>query len=175
MAEAVSRLESDAALIVIDGQSGGGKTTLARRLVDEWPRAGETPQLVELDSFYPGWDGLTEGTRLTHEWLVAPHAAGEVGRWRRFDWDALVFAERHEVDPQRPLIVEGSGALTSEGAVLADLTVWVEAPEASRRRRALDRDGDAYEPHWERWAAQERRHLATHDPRAVAELVVRLP
>ena len=36
-----------------------------------------------------------------------------------------------------------------------DLTVWLQLPEAQRRRRALARDGEIYRPHWERWAAQE--------------------
>jgi anthranilate synthase component 1/para-aminobenzoate synthetase len=29
-----------------------------------------------------------------------------------------------------------------------------------RKKRALDRDGAAYAPHWDRWAAQEDAMLA---------------
>jgi uridine kinase len=173
--DAVARLDDDAPTIVIDGRSGGGKTTLARLLAERWPRAGEPPALVALDSFYPGWDGLAEGTRLTREWLLVPHAAGADVRWRRFDWEARAFAEEHVVPAGRPLIVEGAGAFTPEARALVDLAVWVDAPEASRRRRALERDGDAYAPHWQRWAAQERRHIEEHDPRGSADLVLDLP
>jgi uridine kinase len=175
LTDAVTRLTASAPVVVIDGRSGSGKTTLARRLADAWPLAGERPELVAMDSLYPGWDGLAEGSRLAHEWLLAPHAAGVEGRWRRFDWDAHVFAETHAVSAVRPLILEGSGALTREARSLVHLAVWVDAPESSRRRRALDRDGDAYAPHWERWAAQERRHVARHDPRAIADLAFDLP
>ncbi|GAB3271864.1 nucleoside/nucleotide kinase family protein [Microbacterium lacusdiani] len=171
VATAVARLDVAAPRVLIDGRSGSGKTTLAARLSAEWPRAGERPQLVALDSLYPGWDGLEEGTRLAHEWLLVPHAAGIEGRWRRFDWDVQAFAEPHVVAPDRPLIVEGSGALTPAAAGLAHVAVWVDAPEPSRKARALERDGDTYAPHWDRWAAQEARHIETHDPRALADLV----
>ncbi|WP_345750422.1 hypothetical protein [Microbacterium rhizophilus] len=175
LAAAVARLDIVAPALVIDGRSGGGKTTLARRLAADWPRMGEEPQLVALDSFYPGWDGLAEGTRLTREWLLAPHAAGIAARWRRFDWDVQAFAEEHVVAPQRPLIVEGSGALTPAARPLVQLAVWVDAPRESRRARALERDGDTYAPHWQRWAAQEESHIAAHDPRGLADLVFDLP
>lgn len=172
---AVARLDVAAPRILIDGRSGSGKTTLAARIVEEWPRAGERPQLVALDSLYPGWDGLAEGTRLAHEWLLVPHVARIEGRWRRFDWDVQAFAESHVVAPGLPLVIEGSGALTPAARPLVHVAVWVDAPEESRRRRALDRDGDAYAPHWDRWAAQEVAHIAAHDPRALADLAFDLP
>ncbi|MEO8095730.1 MAG: hypothetical protein ABI632_12485, partial [Pseudolysinimonas sp.] len=40
-------------VVLIDGRSGAGKTTLARELA---PLVGA--QLVSLDDVYPGWDGL---------------------------------------------------------------------------------------------------------------------
>jgi len=171
----VAALPTPHAVVLIDGRSGGGKTTLADRLQRSWPRPGERPQLVALDSLYPGWDGLAEGSRLARSWLLEPHAAGRDGRWRRYDWVEGRFAEEHVVSPERPLIVEGAGAVTPGTAALADLVVWVQAPSASRRRRALARDGDGYAPHWDRWAAQEERHIADHDPARLAHLVVDLP
>ena len=47
--------------------------------------------------------------------------------------------------------------------MLLDTSVWVELPTSQRRRRALERDGAAYEGHWDQWAAQEEEYLA-EDP-----------
>jgi cytidylate kinase len=77
----------------------------------------------------------------------------------------------HTVAADQRVIVEGVGALTAANRALADLGIWMEAPEADRKRRALMRDGDTYEPHWDRWAAQEESFIATHDPRSAADWI----
>ncbi|WP_341578852.1 hypothetical protein [Microbacterium schleiferi] len=163
-----------APVILIDGRSGAGKTSLTRLLLDRWPLDG-TPQLLALDSTYPGWDGLDAAVEDVTRNVLIPHAAGQQGRWRRWDWSAGEYAESHGVDPGLPLVVEGSGILTPATAVLAGVRVWVESPADSRRERALERDGDTYRPHWERWARQEDDHIARDDPAAHATRVFVVP
>lgn len=170
--EAAVALARPASLTVIDGRSGAGKSGLAAELVR---RSRGLVQLVALDDLYPGWDGLAAGADEAFRRIIEPHAAGRPGLWRRWDWTRSTWAEEHTVDPSRPLVIEGSGALTPESAALADVTVWLESPLASRKRRALDRDGDTYRPHWERWALQEADHLNGHRPRELAALVFELP
>ena len=51
------------------------------------------------------------------------------------------------------------------------LGLWLDAPAEQRFARAIARDGDAYAPHWQRWAEQEERHIAVNDPAALADLV----
>lgn len=161
-------------VVLIDGRSGAGKSSLAARIAERWPLAGRV-QVVALDSLYPGWDGLDDGVRRAEEWILRPHGRGLIGTWRRWDWTAGEEAESHAVDPALGVIIEGSGVLTPTTARLADLRVWVEAPEPVRRRRALDRDGETYRPHWERWAAQEARHVERDDPRSAATRIVEIP
>jgi uridine kinase len=161
-------------VVLIDGGSGAGKSSLAAKLVRRWPVLGHV-QLVALDSIYPGWDGLDDGTERALEWILRPHGRGYLGTWRRWDWDTEAEAESHAVDPALGVIVEGSGILRPSTAGLADIRIWVESAEESRKRRALDRDGDTYLPHWERWAAQERRHIDRDDPRALATRIVDIP
>ncbi len=161
-------------VVALDGRSGAGKSSLARRLVAAWPGHGRV-QLVALDDVYPGWDGLADGVEYARRVILSPHARGLIGVWERWDWEASARAEAYAVDPSLPLVVEGSGLLTPEVARLADVSVWVEAPLASRKARALDRDGDTYRPHWDRWAAQEDRHLEAHHPERLADLVVSVP
>lgn len=161
-------------VVVIGGRSGAGKSTLARRVAESWPL--EVPaQLVALDSFYPGWDGLAEGGRIASDDVLYPHSRGETGTWRRWDWERSTVAEAHEVDPTLGLIVEGCGALTPDAADVADVRVWADGPAESRKHRALERDGDGFRPHWDRWAAQEEAHIRAHDPVSLATIVVHVP
>ncbi|MFG6445462.1 hypothetical protein ACFXQA_09315 [Microbacterium sp. P07] len=172
--DAVVAVGASNPVVLIDGRSGAGKTSLAQRLVGRWPSRGRV-QLVALDSLYPGWDGLTAGVEYARANVLMPHARGIVGVWQRWDWDAEAPAEAHAVDPSLPLIVEGSGLLTPSTARLGDVRVWLEAPAASRRRRGIGRDGDTYLPHWDRWAAQEDEHLSRDEPARHATLVLGVP
>lgn len=150
--------------VLIDGRSGAGKTELARALANAWPDA----QLVSLDDIYPGWYGLEAGSRHLHDHVLAASAP----RWRRWDWQADAPAEWHDLDPARPIIVEGCGTLSRQNRSLADWGIWVELGTADRRRRALTRDGAAYEPWWEAWAAQEVLFMRTEKPEELADDIV---
>lgn len=161
-------------VVLIDGGSGAGKTSLAGVLSRRWPLAGRV-QVIALDSLYPGWDGLDEGVERATEGILRPHGRGILGTWRRWDWDRQCEAESNAVDPALGVIVEGSGIIRPSTAGLADVRVWVESAEPTRKARALARDGDAYRPHWDRWAAQERRHVTRDDPRSLATRVVDIP
>ena len=161
-------------VVLIDGRSGAGKTTLARMLVERWPIAGRV-QLVALDSIYPGWDGLRDGVERALDGILRPHGRGYLGEWRRWDWGSGSEAEIHAVDPALGVLIEGSGILTPATAAIADVRVWVESAEAGRKARALARDGETYRPHWERWAQQEADHIVRDDPRALATRVIEVP
>ncbi|WP_214467252.1 hypothetical protein [Microbacterium flavescens] len=174
LVDAITAVSATNPVVLIDGRSGAGKTSLARMLVARWPLAGRV-QLVALDSVYPGWDGLDEGVELAREQILVPHARGLIGVWQRWDWDAAAPAEAHAVDPSLPLVVEGSGLLTPVTARLGDVRAWVDSPPTSRKNRALQRDGDAFRPHWERWARQEDRHVARDQPSRLATHVFAVP
>ena len=156
------RLSSDARVLV-DGRSGSGKSSLARELVALNPAA----QLVRLDDIYPGWDGLQAASDHVVEFVLSASP-----RWQRWDWVLGEKAEWHSLDADRPIIVEGCGALSRRAAERATLRVWVELDAVQRKARALARDGDTYVPHWDRWAAQEEAFIAAENPRALADLVI---
>lgn len=148
-------------IILIDGRSGSGKTELATLLVDTIPEF----QLVRLDDLYPGWDGLDAGS------AVVPAIISE-RRWRAWDWEADRAGAWHELDSSRPLVIEGVGAISRASRALADVAIWVELDDAARKVRALERDGDAYAPHWERWALQEAAFIARENPKSRASVIV---
>jgi hypothetical protein len=147
-------------VLLIDGRSGAGKTVLAMHLA---ALTGAT--WVSLDDVYPGWDGLADGA------AAVPGIIRD-GSWRRWDWVVDGPGAPASVDRTGSLIVEGCGAISRASRPLADHAWWLERDAASRKARALARDGDGYAPHWDRWAAQEEAFAAREGSRELADLVV---
>ena len=141
-------------VVAVDGRSGAGKTVLAAEL-----RNGLGAPVVSLEDLYGGWDGLENGIDLLVSEVLQPLAAGRLARVPRYDWAARRWAAPVVLDPPEILIVEGVGAGARRAAVYESLLVWLEAPPTVRKKRALDRDGETFAPHWERWAAQEEAML----------------
>lgn len=133
-------------VVTIDGYSGSGKSTLAAalaRLVNGW-------QVLHLDDWYPGWDGLAAGARIARR-IAADLREGRAPSYEAWDWEAGETGATIRV-PLAPTIIEGCGAIEAE----ADLAIWIADPgEGERRSRALARDGQTYAPHWRRWADQD--------------------
>lgn len=171
--ELAVRIERAAPFVMlIDGQSGAGKSTLARLVAE---RVGVPVQVLGLDEFYPGWDGLAAASSILADQILPAYRAGMAAEAPGWDWEHSAPSRPRLLDPTLPLVVEGAGALTSATAALADVTVWLSSPEPHRKQRALARDGDAYRPHWDRWAEQEAIHRATHVPERRADLHVDVP
>lgn len=155
---------ADARLVVlIDGRSGTGKTTLGNAVAS---RLGA--QIVHLDDLYPGWDGLRAASM-----AVVTDVLGGPSGYRRWDWTDSKPDGWTAVDPRLPVVVEGCGALSRRSAPLASLRVWLEADDAIRWARAIGRDGEVFAREWERWAAQEAGFIAAERPAALADVVVR--
>lgn len=158
----------DTRLLCIDGPGGSGKSSLAKACVDE---AGGGAVLVHMDDLYDGWAGLaTVGDQL--ETLLRPLAAGEPGRYRRYDWHRRRFVETVTVEPSRLLVLEGVGAGSLAYADLCTLLVWVAAPPDLRLTRGLDRDGEELRDQWLQWRLDEEVHFAHDRTEERADVVV---
>ncbi|MCR8676280.1 hypothetical protein NWP10_10765 [Micrococcus sp. HG099] len=163
-------------LIGVDGRSGAGKTVLADALAARLAPFARVA-VLRIESMYPGWDGLAAAVDEGGPYpaaLRALHADGTAA-WRAWDWHRGAPGEPTAIGPADVVVCEGVGALSAAARPLLDLAVWLELETPARRSRALARDGETYAPHWERWAAHEEAYLDRHDPRAAADLVVRLP
>ncbi|PZQ88400.1 MAG: ATP-binding protein [Leifsonia xyli] len=147
-------------VLLIDGRSGAGKTVLATRIAQ-----ATGARLVSLDDVYPGWDGLAAGA------AAVPGIIRD-GRWRRWDWVHDRPGELASLPRGGSLIVEGCGAISRASRPLADHAWWLARDDAERKRRALGRDGDAYAPHWDRWAAQEEAFAGREGSRSLADRVL---
>jgi uridine kinase len=155
-------------IVLIDGRSGAGKTTLANALVASMP----TSSVLHLENFYPGWDGLEAASQSVVRDVLEPLRAGRMARLRRWDWVADAPAEWVIVRPTQTLIVEGVGSLSRSAKRLVDFALWIELDATERKRRAVKRDGEMYEPHWNRWAAQEERFAARKKSRLLADRII---
>jgi uridine kinase len=155
-------------VLAIDGRSGAGKTRLAAGLSAELGAA-----VVSLEGLYGGWDGLDRGIGMLVSEVLEPLAAGRTVRVPRYDWVGRTWGEPVVLEPPEVLIVEGVGAGARRAAPFESLLVWLEAPTAVRKQRALDRDGETFAPYWDMWAAQEEATLARERTRERADLVLK--
>ena len=128
-------------------------------------------RVLHLDSIYPGWDGLEEGTKAWQK-ISRNLRKGKPASYREWDWHADAPGSEHTINPAQETVIicEGVGAI----AGTCDVRIVVKAPDELRYRRAIDRDGEMYRPHWERWAAQEEALFVTYSAKyAQADLIYR--
>lgn len=154
-------------VVAIDGPSGSGKSTLATAVAEA---LGAT--LLRMDDFYPGWDGLEEAIALLADRVLAPLCRGEDATVDSWDWVAGRPGPALHVPHTALLVVDGVGSSVGRAGAWAAVRVWVEADPALRRARGIARDGDAYEPFWDRWAEQEAAVFGTDGPRSRADVVI---
>jgi uridine kinase len=154
-------------VIAVDGRSGAGKTSLAA-----WLGAELAAPVVALEDLYGGWDGLERGIDLLVSEVLEPLSAGRAVHVPRYDWVAAAWETPWVLEPPGVLIVEGVGAGARRAAAYESIVVWMEEPAPVRKERALARDGDAFAPHWDAWAAQEDALLARERTPERADIVL---
>ena len=158
-------------ILLIDGRAGSGKSTLADEVQNEFFKLGESaPRVIHLDDLYPGWDGLQLGVEYLQRSVLAPLAKREVAHYQLFDWANGERREWREFGGGTPLIVEGCGAINRNSIESADLSVWLEETEQTRKERWMGREGN--DTHWAQWAAQELDFYARERSAELAARVI---
>lgn len=157
-------------IIAVDGPSGSGKTSFADALHGILQ---DVAPVVHMDDIYPGWDGLAQAPGLVREWILEPLAAGREGRFRRWDWINHRRAEEIVVPRREWIIIEGVASGARSAAPYLSGLAWITAEPQTRMRRGIERDGEAYRPHWEAWATQEASHFAIDQTPNRADLIRR--
>lgn len=161
-----------ALLLLIDGASGTGKTTLAADLAASWP-TDRSVVTLHMDDFYSGWSGLAAGMTVLFE-EVMPGIDAEVDTpLRRFDWTAGHFVDGGILPARVDVIVEGCGSFVVSSARPRTLRLWLDSDDNLRRQRALSRPGEDFGAHWDEWDEQFQNYVSDVDPAGTASMRVR--
>jgi len=159
-------------LIGIDGRSGAGKTTLAAQISARAEARGLCTATIHNDELCPGWDGLP-AVAVRLDAIAHQLEADGTATYPTWDWLADRDGPHANIPTSDLVIVEGVASIDPGWAELRSVSVWVEAPAAIRKVRAIDRDGDSFAAHWDHWAAAEDRYFEATPPHP--DLVVELP
>jgi uridine kinase len=159
-------------IILIDGRAGSGKSTFAEKLQQKLFQDGESaPRVIHMDNIFEGWDGLALGSDYMERYILQPLARQETASWQDWSWVKNQRSSWREFSGGTPLIVEGCGSLTERSKEHADISIWLEASEETRRERWIQR-----ERHLEKfdfWAAQELDFYAREKSQSLADLVIK--
>jgi uridine kinase len=187
LVDRIQTLRSDVprrVLVAIDGGSGTGKSTFARRVGDELGAA-----VIDGDDFYAGgtaaeWDAMSAAEKAAHciDWrrqlpVLEALSRGEPASWHRYDWDSddgRLVEQPTVCQPAPVVILEGVYSARPELADLFDLRVLYDAPADVRRRRIVEREGEDHRTEWnDRWEEAERWYFTRVMPPEVFDLVLR--
>lgn len=161
-----------APLILVDGRSGGGKSTFAGRL------AGLVDATVVHTDDIAWHHHPIDWADLLVAGVLDPFRRGDPVVFRPPAWVARDRPGAIEVPAGRCLVVEGVGASRAELAAHADLVVWVQSDPTEARRRGLARDvvlgrsPEQAEAFWDEWARSEDPFIAADRPWTRARLIV---
>ena len=158
-------------IILIDGRAGSGKSTVADALQQQLFRDGESaPRVIHMDNIFEGWEGLSLGSDYLVRFILNPLAKQETASWQDWSWVKNQRSSWREFSGGTPLIVEGCGSLSERSKEHADVSIWLEASEETRRERWLKRE--RHLDKFDFWAAQELDFYAREKSKSLADLVI---
>lgn len=157
-------------IVLIDGRAGSGKSTLAQALQQNLFREGESlPRVIHMDDLYPGWEGLSAGSDYLNRFILSPLLREGTASWQVWNWEKNMRDQWREFSLGTPLLIEGCGSISERSSQVANLKIWLEASEAKRRSRWVEREGDDLK--FDSWAASELDFYAREKSRQKADLV----
>jgi uridine kinase len=159
-------------ILLIDGRAGSGKSTFAEALQQQLFRDGESaPRVIHMDNIFEGWEGLALGSDYLVRFILQPLARRETASWQDWSWVKNQRSSWREFSGGTPLIVEGCGSLSERSKEHADIAIWLEASEVTRRERWIQRE--RHLDKFDFWAAQELDYYAREKSQSLADLVIK--
>ena len=121
-------------LVLIDGAGGSGKTVLAAKL----GRCLDA-NIVATDDVCWCADPIHWDDEVASE-IIMPWLAGKNVSYRPTGWIKEERPGSIDVDPQKPLIIEGMGACRKNLRAFATFSIWVDTEPDVARARVIERD-----------------------------------
>ena len=171
VAHLVAELAAGRRLVLVDGLSASGKSTLAAAVV---AATGTPVAVVRGDDFIRRGTTEWDRARFVRDVLV-PLSRGDDAAYRPWPWDAVTPAGWVSVPAGSGVILEGVAVsdLDPRDVPVGDpLIVWVETPEPERVRRALARAPHRFACWRDDWLPLERAWAERSRPWERAHLVV---
>lgn len=170
-------------VVAVDGRSGTGKSTLTTWLAEQ---VGGLR--IDQDDFYAGgdidsWrrlspkekaDRVIDWRRVRAEVLV-PLRAGLPVRWQPFDWERMEGLSPTSItaSPSDVVLLDEAYSARPELADVIDLSVLVTLPDAVRRARLLQREGEDFMAEWHAiWDEAEEFYFSTVRPPEAFDVVI---
>lgn len=171
-------------LVVLDGRSGTGKTTIAKQIAN---RLNGVEILA--DNFWVGgsdeeWDKRSpqEKSEQAIDWkriktdVLEPLLAGKSASWHPFNWKTGegLAEESIEAEPKKLVVLEGAYSSRPELQDIIDLSILVEVPDdANRRDRLINREGTEYMDNWhKRWDPAEDYYFSKVRPNSSFDMII---
>lgn len=171
-------------LVALDGRSGVGKSRMAARIGAEIGGV-----VIDTDKFYSGgnddhWDSRTVEEKIDEviDWrrlkteVLEPLLARKVAVYHPFDFKTWAGLTKDAVilQPADVIILDGAYSSRPELADIIDLTVLVEVPDDSaRRKRLIARESESYMTNWHsRWDDAEDYYFRKIRPSSSFDLRV---
>jgi uridine kinase len=177
-------------LIVLDGGSGAGKSTVAAML-----RQNIHAVVVPLDDFFaahiPDWQwevfSIPERAKHVFDWqrlrndALEPLLANQSARWYPFDFaaglrpDGTYALSTHSVErqPAPVIMLDGAYSASPQIADLVDLAVLIDVTVPERHRRLAARENEPFLQRWHAvWDAVETYYFTEVRPKSSFDLVV---
>jgi uridine kinase len=171
-------------LVALDGRSGTGKSTIAKRIASQLGGVE-----ITADDFWVGgknseWDAKNPQERAEQaiDWrrirneVLEPLLAGRQTSWHPFNWKAGEGLAEDTIDSEpKPLIVlDGAYSARPELSDIIDLAILVEVhDDDDRRSRLVNRENADYMAAWHaRWDPAEDYYFTNVRPRGSFDMVI---